>query len=39
MSEVIETVAVAVPVRTAYNLWTQFEVFPQFWKGSKSFAC
>ncbi len=33
MSEVIETVDVAVPVRTAYNLWTQFEEFPRFMDG------
>ena len=33
MSDVIETVEVAVPVRTAYNQWTQFEEFPQFMGG------
>ena len=33
MSDVIETVEVAVPVRTAYNQWTQFEEFPQFMEG------
>jgi uncharacterized membrane protein len=26
----IETIDVAVPVRTAYNQWTQFETFPLF---------
>ena len=30
MSGVTETVDVAVPVRTAYNQWTQFEEFPRF---------
>ena len=30
MSQVIETVDVDVPVRTAYNQWTQFESFPHF---------
>lgn len=30
MSEVIETVDVAVPLHTAYNQWTQFEEFPRF---------
>jgi uncharacterized membrane protein len=33
MSHVIETVDVAVPVRTAYNQWTQFEEFPRFMEG------
>jgi len=33
MSDVIETVEVAVPVRTAYNQWTQFEEFPRFMEG------
>jgi uncharacterized membrane protein len=33
MSEVMETVDVAVPVRTAYNQWTQFEEFPRFMEG------
>jgi uncharacterized membrane protein len=33
MSSVIESVDVAVPVRTAYNQWTQFEEFPQFMEG------
>ena len=30
MSQIIETVDVDVPVRTAYNQWTQFESFPHF---------
>lgn len=30
MVQIIETVDVDVPVRTAYNQWTQFETFPQF---------
>ena len=33
MSNVIETVDVAVPVRTAYNQWTQFTEFPRFMEG------
>ncbi len=33
MSTVVETVDVAVPVRTAYNQWTQFEEFPNFMDG------
>ena len=28
-----KSVDVAVPVRTAYNQWTQFESFPQFMEG------
>ncbi|MDF2493019.1 MAG: cyclase [Microbacterium sp.] len=30
MAQIIETVDVNVPVRTAYNQWTQFEDFPHF---------
>ncbi len=30
MAQVIESVDVDVPVRTAYNQWTQFESFPNF---------
>ncbi|MBU2666610.1 SRPBCC family protein [Actinoplanes bogorensis] len=33
MSTVTEFVDVAVPVRTAYNQWTQFEEFPRFMEG------
>ncbi len=33
MSGVIEHVDVAVPVRTAYDQWTQFEEFPHFMEG------
>ena len=33
MSTVTESVDVKVPVRTAYNQWTQFEEFPQFMSG------
>lgn len=30
MTQIIETIDVAVPVTTAYNQWTQFESFPEF---------
>ncbi|KQP70772.1 cyclase [Microbacterium sp. Leaf288] len=30
MVQIIETIDVDVPVRTAYNQWTQFETFPKF---------
>ena len=30
MSTVTESVDVEVPIRTAYNQWTQFETFPHF---------
>lgn len=30
MSQIIDTVDVNVPVRTAYDQWTQFETFPLF---------
>jgi uncharacterized membrane protein len=33
MSTVTESVDVAVPVRTAYDQWTQFEEFPRFMEG------
>ncbi|MGW7056008.1 SRPBCC family protein [Streptomyces sp. NPDC054887] len=33
MSQVEESVEVRVPVRTAYNQWTQFETFPEFMEG------
>ncbi|WFE19816.1 SRPBCC family protein [Solwaraspora sp. WMMD937] len=33
MGAVTEYVDVAVPVRAAYNQWTQFEEFPQFMEG------
>ena len=35
MASVIEAVEVEVPVRTAYNQWTQIEEFPQFMEGVK----
>jgi len=35
-SEILETIDVDVPVRTAYNQWTQFEQFPRFMLGVKS---
>src|SRR3954467_2761099 len=33
MSQIIETIDVSVPVRTAYDQWTQFEDFPNFMEG------
>ncbi|MCZ7456583.1 SRPBCC family protein [Streptomyces sp. WMMC940] len=33
MSQVEESIEVDVPVRTAYNQWTQFTSFPQFMDG------
>jgi uncharacterized membrane protein len=35
MSTIEESIEVGVPVRTAYNQWTQFEEFPQFMEGVK----
>ena len=36
MSRILEAVDVEVPVRTAYDQWTQFETFPKFMQGVKS---
>jgi uncharacterized membrane protein len=36
MATITESVDVHVPVRTAYNQWTQFETFPKFMKGVES---
>jgi uncharacterized membrane protein len=36
MSSVTKSVDVNVPIRTAYDQWTQFEEFPQFMEGVKS---
>jgi uncharacterized membrane protein len=33
MTSVEQSIEVNVPVRTAYNQWTQFEEFPQFMEG------
>ncbi len=33
MSNIKESVDVDVPLRVAYNQWTQFETFPQFMEG------
>jgi uncharacterized membrane protein len=33
MARVTKTIEVDVPVRTAYNQWTQFEEFPKFMEG------
>jgi uncharacterized membrane protein len=36
MSSIQESVDVQVPVRTAYDQWTQFEEFPRFMEGVES---
>ncbi|HEX2141481.1 MAG TPA: SRPBCC family protein [Candidatus Limnocylindria bacterium] len=36
MSTVEKSIDVNVPLRTAYNQWTQFEEFPRFMEGVKS---
>ena len=36
MATIEESVDVEVPVRTAYNQWTQFEEFPRFMEGVRS---
>jgi uncharacterized membrane protein len=36
MSQVSESVDVNVPIRTAYDQWTQFETFPHFMEGVES---
>ena len=33
MERIASTIEVEVPVRTAYNQWTQFEDFPRFMEG------
>jgi uncharacterized membrane protein len=33
MSKIEESVEIGVPVRAAYNQWTQFEEFPRFMEG------
>ena len=33
MSTITQSIDVRVPVRTAYNQWTQFEEFPRFMEG------
>src|SRR3954447_10564797 len=33
MASIEQSIEVGVPVRTAYNQWTQFEEFPQFMEG------
>jgi uncharacterized membrane protein len=33
MNTIVQSIDVRVPVRTAYNQWTQFEEFPQFMDG------
>jgi uncharacterized membrane protein len=36
MASIQESIDVQVPVRTAYNQWTQFEEFPRFMEGVMS---
>ena len=36
MSTIEKSIDVEVPVRTAYNQWTQFESFPRFMEGVES---
>jgi uncharacterized membrane protein len=36
VARIEETIEVDVPVRTAYNQWTQFEEFPRFMEGVES---
>ncbi|WP_256841175.1 SRPBCC family protein [Ornithinimicrobium cryptoxanthini] len=36
MSQITESVDVDVPIRVAYDQWTQFETFPQFMEGVES---
>ncbi|GGK60169.1 SRPBCC family protein [Ornithinimicrobium pekingense] len=36
MAQVTESVDVNVPIRAAYDQWTQFETFPQFMEGVES---
>ena len=36
MSRVEQSIEIDVPVRTAYNQWTQFEEFPTFMEGVES---
>lgn len=35
MASITKEIDLAVPVRMAYNRWTQFETFPQFMEGVK----
>ena len=36
MTTIEESIEVKVPVRTAYDQWTQFEEFPRFMAGVES---
>ncbi|GAA4216040.1 SRPBCC family protein [Microbispora amethystogenes] len=36
MSSIEQSIEVNVPIRTAYNQWTQFESFPEFMEGVES---
>ena len=35
MSTITESIEVNVPIRVAYDQWTQFESFPQLWRVSR----
>jgi uncharacterized membrane protein len=35
VSTIVESIDVAVPIRVAYDQWTQFEEFPRFMEGVK----
>jgi uncharacterized membrane protein len=35
MAHIEKSIEVSVPIRTAYNQWTQFEEFPKFMEGVK----
>ena len=35
MASISKEIDIACPVRTAYNMWTRFETFPQFMEGVK----
>jgi uncharacterized membrane protein len=38
MASITESVELDVPVRTAYNQWTQFQEFPRFMEGVEDVA-
>jgi uncharacterized membrane protein len=38
METITKSIDVNVPVRTAYNQWTQFEEFPRFMEGKEAIS-